>query len=329
MKVIRESIMSEKFVSFIREYHVVVMFFFLVVICIIFTKGKWVNLENILNIISRSSIIGIISIAQCVVLLTGRIDLSVGSILAVFCAFFSVNVHTYGILTAIIIAFTAVLLFGIINGVTVAKTTIPAFVATLATMIIARSLQWYITGAAALWAPQIKDAIYGYVGAIPKGAMLFPIMIWLAAFGITYFMLNRTKCGRHIYAVGGDERVAIATGISTVRIKMFTYMFSGALCAIGGFLYLYRYGGVSPMVGEWYLLDSIAAPLIGGVNLFGGRGKLWKAMLGVLVLTILVNFMNLIGIDPFIFPAVKGGIIVVAVIASIWLGPPYLRTRFR
>ena len=119
------------------------------------------------------------------------------------------------------------------------------------------------------------------------------------------------------------------TGVSVSKIKMSVYVLSAILTVFAAFVYLYRVANVAPNTGESYLLETVAAPIIGGVYLFGGRGKLWKALMGALFLEILANFMRLIGVNPYIFQAVEGSIIAVGVIISIWFIPPYLRTKTR
>ena len=193
-------------------------------------------------------------------------------------------------------------------------------------MMIARSLHYYILGAAR-YLPQVQDIIYGIMVIIPKGRELFPTFIWAIMFLIFFFILNSTKLGRHIYAVGGDVRTATITGVSVSKIKFSAFIFSTIFVITASFVYIYRVAFIAPNAGELYLLDSIAAPIIGGIYLFGGRGKLWKVIVGAFFLEILINFMHLIGVNPLIFPAVKGALIAIGVFIALAFTPSYLKTK--
>jgi len=315
--------------SFIEDYNIMIMFLIFLAATIIATQGKWLTLGNVMNVISRVSILGILAMAQCIVLLTGQIDLSMSSYFALFCSVYAALLLSgYGMLVALLVPTIAILLLGLLNGVLVAKTTIPSFVITLGTMMIVRSVHYYALGSAK-YLPQIQDMIYAVVGTLPGARELFPVITWMAVFVVLTLVLTKTKFGKHVYAVGGNERVSLITGVSVAKIKTAVYVVSASLVVISAFVFLYRVANVAPNTGESYLLDTVAAPIIGGVYLFGGRGKLWKALMGALFLEILANFMRLIGVNPYVFPAVEGVIIAIGVVVSIWFVPSYLRTRTR
>jgi ribose/xylose/arabinose/galactoside ABC-type transport system permease subunit len=321
--------LSEKSKRFIEEYNILIMLILFLIATTFATNGQWLAPGNILNIISRVAILGILSMAQCVVLLTGQIDLSISSLFALFCSIYSaILLSGFNIMLGLGLAAVVVLLIGALNGFLAAKTTIPSFVITLGTMMIFRSLHYYALGSAK-YVPQIQNIIYGLVGSLPGARESFPIIAWIFIFLVLSFVLGSTQYGKHVYAVGGSTKVAMITGVSVSKIKMSVFMVSAALTALAAFVYLYRVANVAPNTGESYLLDTIAAPIIGGVYLFGGRGKLWKALMGALFLEILANFMRLIGINPYIFQAVEGGIIAVGVVISIWFIPSYLRAKTR
>lgn len=321
--------LSERMKSFIEDYNIMIMFLIFLAATIIATQGKWLTLGNVMNVISRVSILGILAMAQCIVLLTGQIDLSMSSYFALFCSVYAALLLSgYGMLVALLVPTIAILLLGLLNGVLVAKTTIPSFVITLGTMMIVRSVHYYALGSAK-YLPQIQDMIYAVVGTLPGARELFPVITWMAVFVVLTLVLTKTKFGKHVYAVGGNERVSLITGVSVAKIKTAVYVVSASLVVISAFVFLYRVANVAPNTGESYLLDTVAAPIIGGVYLFGGRGKLWKALMGALFLEILANFMRLIGVNPYVFPAVEGVIIAIGVVVSIWFVPSYLRTRTR
>ncbi len=313
--------------NFLRDYDTLLMVLIFAGSCTIITNGKWVDPQNLLNVISRLSIVGVLVLGQSIVLLTGQIDISLAAFLGLFCSIYAILfLNGYGIMISLLIPFLVILALGFLNGLLSSRTTIPSFVVTLGTMMIATSLTLYILGAAR-YVPQLRDKIYNIVIVFPRGRELFPVVIWIITFIVLFFMLESTQLGKHIYAVGGNERVALITGVSTRNIKFYAFIFSSLMVIIASFLYLYRVSHVAPSIGGSYLLDTFAAPIIGGISLFGGRGKLWKAMMGALFLETLTNFMRLVGVNPYIFPGIKGGIIAVGVILSIILTPAYLRTK--
>ena len=321
--------LSEKSKRFIEEYNILIMLILFLIASIVATNGQWLAPGNILNIISRVAILGILSMAQCIVLLTGQIDLSISSLFALFCSVYSaVFLSGYDILLGLGLAAIVVISIGALNGILAAKTTIPSFVITLGTMMIFRSLHYYALGSAK-YVPQIQNIIYDVVGTLPGARESFPIITWIFVFLVLSFMLSSTQYGKHVYAVGGSARVSMITGVSVSKIKMSVFIVSAILTIFAAFVYLYRVANVAPNTGESYLLETMAAPIIGGVYLFGGRGKLWKALMGALFLEILANFMRLIGVNPYIFPAVEGSIIAIGVVISIWFIPPYLRAKTR
>lgn len=319
--------LDERWKTFTQEYSILIMLIIFLLASIIATQGKWLSPGNILNVISRVSILGILSIAQCIVILTGQIDLSMSSLFALFCSVYSALLLSgYDIALAAAVAAVAIVLIGVLNGVMAAKTTIPPFVITLGTMMIFRSVHYYALGSAK-YVPEIQNMIYAVVGTLPGARELFPVVVWISVFIVASFVLSYTQFGKHVYAVGGNERVSLITGVSVSKIKMWVYIISALLVVLAAFVFLYRVANVAPNTGETYLLDTVAAPIIGGVYLFGGRGKVWKAMMGAFFLEVLANFMRLIGVNPYIFSAIEGAVIAIGVVVSIWLAPSYLRAQ--
>jgi ribose transport system permease protein len=321
--------LSERAKSTVEEYNIMIMFLIFLGGTIVATHGTWLAPTNIINVLSRVSILGILAMAQCVVLLTGQIDLSMSSYFGLFCSVYSALLLSgYTMIVALVMPTIIILLLGLLNGVLAAKTTIPSFVITLGTMMIVRSVHYYTLGSAK-YVPQIQNLIYAAVGTLPGARELLPVLAWVAVFILVSLLLSKTKFGKHVYAVGGSEKVSQITGVHVGKIKALVFVISAGLVAVSAFVFLYRVANVAPNTGESYLLDTVAAPIIGGVSLFGGRGKLWKALMGALFLEILANFMRLIGVNPYVFPAVEGVIIAIGVLVSIWFIPSYLRTRTR
>ena len=311
----------------LRQYDTLVMFLVFALASGILTNGMWFDPENLVNVVSRVSVVGVLVLAQTLVLLSGQIDMSLGNFLGLFCGVYAVLfLGGQSSPVAFAVALSVILCLGFVNGILASRTTIPSFVITLGTMMIALSMHLYIIGAAR-YVPQLRDMIYGVLEPIPKARELFPVSLWIGAFVLLYFVLRFTKFGKHLYAVGGSQRTAIITGVSVKTVKFSVYVLSALLVGLASFIYIYKFSFISPSTGGTYLLDSIAAPIIGGVSLFGGRGVLWKALVGAIFLETLTNFLRLAGVNAFVFPAVQATIIAVGVIISILTTPYYLRRR--
>jgi ribose transport system permease protein len=276
--------------------------------------GVFIQPNNLVNMVFQNAILIVIALAQLLVILTGGIDLSVGAVVAVS-SVLVVLFQDYGLLPSLAIALTFAVVFGLVNGFLVTYVRLPAFVVTLATMQIGYSISRILSGGGAVYTgfqgaglPPVlvnffKDSFLG----IP-----YPLLISVIALAAIALYL-RSSIGHFIYTIGGNERAAFISGIPTRRVKMLVYVLASVLCAVGGILFVARVGMGDPQAGTWLPLDSIAAVSIGGASLSGGIGTVSGTLIGVMILSVLNNIMNLLGVPPTLQPAIKGLVILVTI----------------
>lgn len=275
---------------------------------------NFLTIHNIFNVLRQVSINALIAFGMTFVILTGGIDLSVGSILAL------TGAVTAGFLAGgmdPILAMSLGLLLGAvlgaINGIIIAKGKVAPFIATLATMTIYRGLTLVYTEGKPI--SGLGDSLSfqllgkGYFLGIPV-----PIVTMILAFAILYFILKKTTFGRRVYAVGGNEEASKLSGINTDRIKIYVYSLTGALAALAALILTSRLNSAQPTAGNMFELDAIAAVVLGGTSLTGGRGWIVGTVIGALIIGVLNNGLNLIGVSSFFQQVVKGLVILVAVL---------------
>lgn len=272
------------------------------------------TVDNILNVMRQVSINALIAFGMTFVILTGGIDLSVGSILALSSAI-TASLLAGGMdpILAILIGLLAGAIMGAINGFIITKGKVAPFIATLATMTIYRGLTLVysdgrpITGLSdnALFEMMGK----GYVSWIPV-----PVIYMMAAYFILYFILKKTTFGRRVYAIGGNEEATILSGIRVDRVKIWIYSITGFLSALAGIILASRLNSSQPTAGASYELDAIAAVVLGGTSLSGGRGWIFGTLIGALIIGVLNNGLNIMNVSSFYQQVVKGGVILLAVL---------------
>lgn len=275
------------------------------------------SVANILNILRNNAIVGIIALGMTLVIITGGIDLSVGAQLA-FQGILIVTVFnaTQSVILAIVVGLVTAILFGLGTGVLVSKFTIPAFIVTLGTMYIFRSLsQYWKNGGGLMSAGEKNDVFLAISGTKLFGVIPMPIVIWIACAAVVYIIMMHTAIGRHIYAVGSNEKATRLASISVTKVRCVAYMMNSILITIAAVVECSRLGSInSASSGTGYEMDAIAAAVIGGTSMAGGKGRIWFTVLGTLTLGIINNLMNLAGVNAFLVGAVKGAIIVAAVL---------------
>lgn len=304
---------SFHWLNFLIEQRLIVITLLLVVIMTILTDGAFLQPANLSNLLSQSAIVGIITIAQCIVILTAGIDLSVGAVLAASSLAY-VFYQEIGVFPSIVLALLVGAFFGFLNGFAITKFKLTPFIVTLAVMEISRGLALTAVDGEPLF--QIDPAFLVLGELRPLGISL-QVYIWLILALLASLFLSHSRWGKEIYATGGNEKAAKLSGVNTIRIKVLVYTISGVLSAIAGILFTSRLAIGEPTAGGLYNLDSIAAVVIGGVALSGGEGKLRNAMLGVLIFAMLNNFMNLVGVSPFYQQGLKGIIVILAILINL------------
>ncbi len=296
---------------------------FILCLAISLSSDKFMTSANVWNVMRQISVNICISTGMTLVVLTAGIDLSVGSVLALCGAVTAgllkngieipaVNLYVgFTLLGATVAGLLAGFLLGWFNGWAITKFKVPPFVATLAMLTIARGLTM-------LWTKGFPitglSENFAYLGT---GWLLgIPLPVWVsgAIVLITVIIANKTKLGRYIYAIGGNESAATLSGINTKKIKIAVYTIAGVLSAVGGLLVTSRLNAAQPNAGTGYELDSIAAVVIGGTSLSGGRGSVWGTVLGAVIIGVLNNGLVLLNVSPFWQQVVKGFVILIAVI---------------
>lgn len=287
---------------------------FLLVIVITLLNPSFLSVNNLLNVLRQVSISALIAFGMTFVILTGGIDLSVGSTLALTGAV-AASLLASGTdpIIAMGLALMLGLLLGAINGVIITKGKVAPFIATLATMTIYRGLTLVYTEGRPV--SGLGDSLAfqmfgkGYFFGIPV-----PVITMIVAFAVLYFILHKTTFGRRVYAVGGNEEAAKLSGISPDRVKIAVYAITGLLAAMSALILTSRLNSAQPTAGEAYELDAIAAVVLGGTSLTGGKGWIFGTLVGALIIGVLNNGMNLIGVSSFFQQVVKGVVILLAVL---------------
>jgi ribose transport system permease protein len=277
-------------------------------------SDNFMTVDNLLNVMRQVSINALIAFGMTFVILTGGIDLSVGSILALSSAI-TASLLAGGMdpILSILIGLLAGAIMGAINGFIITKGKVAPFIATLATMTIFRGLTLVysdgrpITGLSdsALFEMMGK----GYVSWIPV-----PVIYMMVAYFVLYFILKKTTFGRRVYAIGGNEEATILSGIRVDRVKIWIYSITGLLSALAGIILASRLNSSQPTAGASYELDAIAAVVLGGTSLSGGRGWIFGTLIGALIIGVLNNGLNIMNVSSFYQQVVKGGVILLAVL---------------
>ncbi len=269
--------------------------------------------SNIFNILDQSVVIGIVSVGMTFVILTGGIDLSVGSVAGLTGVLLSVALQHVALPAAIGLAVLAGAGIGLLSGILVAYFGLAAFVVTLGVMAIGRSLAYIFSGQTALsnFPSDMSSIVYTSVFGIPSN-VLFLVVLYLLAWSYLTF----TKGGRTIYAVGSNKEAARAAGLDVLFYAVLPYVVSGALAAVAITFSISQLLSVDPLAGQGMELDAIAAVVIGGASLFGGRGSMIGTLIGVLIMVMIRNGLNLMGVSPFWQGSAIGTIIIVALLVE-------------
>ena len=261
--------------------------------------------ENVMNVLRQNAFTAIVSAGMTFVILTAGIDLSVGSVVGlsgVLCA--DVMVHGHGVAAGVLAGVAAGVAVGAVNGLIVTRIRIPSFIVTLAMMMVAR-------GAA------LKYTDARTISGLPPSFALFAdntasIVMIGSVFVLSWIVLTRTPFGRHVYAIGGNADAAWLSGVRVGRVEFAVYVLCGAAAGIAGVLSAARLHVGYPRAGEFAELDSIAAVVVGGTSLFGGRGSIWGTLAGVLFIGVLNNGLNLFNVSPYDQMIAKGAVLAVA-----------------
>jgi ribose transport system permease protein len=291
-------------------------FFALLFIIVVFSiwNPKFFSIANMIIIAKQSSVLVVAAFGAMFVIITGSIDLSVGSLVglsAVVSALISLRLGVIAGLTGGIIVG---LLVGLFNGVIVAKGKIPSFIATLGFLTAGRGIILILTQGR----PIIVDSVvHKFIGGGEISKIPFIVIVAIIFFIITVYLLNYTVFGRNIYAVGGSEKVARFAGINIDNVKLWAFAIAGVYAGVAGVLLAGRMGAGSPTSGQGLELDVITAVVIGGTLLSGGSGKVYGTVIGALLMSALSNGLNITAVNPYIQYIIKGMVLIVAVLVTL------------
>lgn len=307
--------MNPKLKAILSKYQSVIgLIIFSIIIS--FLSDRFMTGSNIFNIFRQTSINAIIAVGMTFVILTGGIDLSVGSTFAFSGAIAAFLVGSgYNPFIAMLAALVVGAGVGVANGVVITKGKLQPFIVTLATMTIIRGVTLVFTDGKPISAGYEKNAeIFSKIGNGYTFGVPNPILIMFLIVALGYFILRHTTIGRYVYAIGGNEEAAKLSGINVHRIKIFVYGISGLLAALAGIIITARLSSAPPTAGTGYELDAIAAVVLGGTSLAGGIGSILGTIVGALIIGILNNALNLLDVTSYYQLLVKGLVILVAVL---------------
>lgn len=286
------------------------------VIALTILSPYFLQVRNLLNVVRQISLIAIIGMGVTMAIITNGIDLSSGSVLAlagVVAASFGQGEHA--LIIAILAGLAAGAAAGFINGSVAAYGQIPPFIATLGMMIGARGLALIYSDGRPITG--LTDA-FQYIGGGYLFGVPIPIYIMLVVAIIAHLMLKRTKFGKYVYAIGGNEQAAVVSGINVKKYLVYVYTFAGTLSGLSGIILAARLSAGQPTAGVGYELDAIAASVIGGTSFSGGIGTIPGVIIGALIMGVLNNGLVLLNVSPYMQQVVKGVIIVAAVLLDKW-----------
>ncbi len=317
---------NEKLRHIISKYGILFILIGLILL-ISFISPAFLSLQNFINIIKQVSVVGIISMGVTIIIITKGIDLSSGSVLALAAVVgaslaqrsdWSTRMFPSLGNVPLIVPILATLLIGAgagyVNGTLISKSKLPAFIATLGMMTVARGLALLYSDGRPI--STLTDG-YKFIGQGEILGIPFPIIIFIIVGIISYMLLNHTRFGRYAYAIGGNEKAALVSGIDVNKYKLLVYVYGGVLAGLAGLILSSRVNSGQPGMGNMYELDAIAASTIGGTSHSGGVGTIGGAIIGALIIGVLNNGLDLMNVSAYWQQVVKGVIIVGAVMLDM------------
>ena len=276
-------------------------------------RPRFISAANLRNVMRIASINGLLAIGMTFVILTGGIDLSVGAVMGcagMYSAYFAQAAKGYPPIVAVLIGLLIGLGFGLFNGWIIAYLKVPAFVGTLGSMSIASGLTFLLTDAKPI--PNLSEG-FKKMGGGNLGMIPIPIMMMSVVLLVCFALLYKTRYGRYIFAVGGNMNAAHVSGIDTKKIIGSVYVIAGVLSAFAGIITTARVTSGVTSTGKGYETDAIAAVVIGGTSLTGGKGRLWGTIVGILIMQFLSNGLDMLGVNAYYQLLVKGFVVIGAV----------------
>ncbi|ENM3928752.1 TPA: ribose ABC transporter permease [Vibrio cholerae] len=310
----RKKLLSKEWL--IEQKSLIALLFLVVVVS--FLNPNFFTVDNILNILRQTSVNAIIAVGMTLVILTAGIDLSVGSVLALCGAFAATLVAMeVPVLIAVPTALLAGATLGAISGIIIAKGKVQAFIATLVTMTLLRGVTMVYTDGRPI-STGFTDTADTFAWFGTGYALGIPVPVWLmvVVFAGAWYLLNHTRFGRYVYAVGGNESATRLSGINVDRVKIGVYAICGLLAALAGIIVTSRLSSAQPTAGMGYELDAIAAVVLGGTSLMGGKGRIMGTLIGALIIGFLNNALNLLDVSSYYQMIAKAVVILLAVLVD-------------
>ncbi|MFL7866794.1 ribose ABC transporter permease [Vibrio cincinnatiensis] len=300
----------------IEQKSLIALLFLVVVVS--FLNPNFFTIDNILNILRQTSVNAIIAVGMTLVILTAGIDLSVGSVLALCGAFAaSLIALEVPVFVAVPTALLAGAILGGISGIIIAKGKVQAFIATLVTMTLLRGVTMVYTDGRPI-STGFTDTADAFAWFGTGYALGIPVPVWMMVivFAAAWYLLNHTRFGRYVYAMGGNESAARLSGINVARVKIGVYAICGLLSALAGIIVTSRLSSAQPTAGMGYELDAIAAVVLGGTSLMGGKGRIMGTLIGALIIGFLNNALNLLDVTSYYQMIAKAVVILLAVLVD-------------
>lgn len=306
------------------QYSIILVFLGIIIIASILLGRTFLDGQNFLNILRNNSILGILSLGMAFVIISGNIDLSIGSALVAVGALTIMITNFFGdilgpelgwlaVALGIFSALAAGAALGLLNGVIITKGRVPSFIVTLGLMNIYRSVSMYFMKGGGFFCnvPEFKNiSNTSLFGVIP-----LPIIYFAVIAVVCYYISKHTKYGRHTFAVGSNEKATRLSGINTDKVKILTFVLMGIMVAFAVITETSRMNSINATSsGQGYELTAIAAVVIGGVSMSGGKGSIVGVIFGVLLLGIISNILNMAGVDVFLINAIRGSLVILAVL---------------
>jgi len=283
----------------------------LLVVVISLFSPRFLTIINITNLMAQMGVNLIVAAGMTVVMISGEFDISVGSVVALTAAVSATLMQRYGIVPAVLVSLVIGPALGVFNGLVVTKGRIPSFITTLGTMMIARSLAFVTTGGKVV--SNLPDS-FKIIGQGQTFGIPNPFVIALVCYAIGWVLMTRTAFGKKVYAVGANRTVAMLSGIRADRVKIVCMMIVGFTASFAGNILLARIGAIQADTARGLEFEVIAAVVIGGTSLYGGQGNILRTIIGVVIIALIRNFLNLSRIDIFWQDFATGAIIVGAVL---------------
>jgi len=290
--------------------------FSILIIILAVISDAFLTSTNIINVLRQISVIGIMAVGMTFVIATGGIDLSVGAVMAlsgVISTSLMRGDSTVPVFAAVLCGILVGVACGGFSGFFISKLEVPEFIATLATMTITRGVCYVYTDGRPITG---FSADYKIIGTGLLGPIPIPVIIYFVTILLGVFLLNFSKFGRHVLAVGGNEKASIVSGISAAGVKFCCYIISGVTSAAAGIVLAARTQTGQPVAGEGFELDAITAVVIGGASLSGGSGSVLGSVMGMLIIGVMTNGLDLLNVSSYYQKVIKGVIILVAVLSD-------------